>query len=160
MITHVVGDLLESDEFIIAHGCNTQGFMGAGIAKAVAEKYPQVYESYKWSCHYGHFRVGGLDVHHVLEGESTARFVLNLGTQEFTGANASYWALTLAMGNAFEWARKFGHKRIAIPRIGCGIGGLEWKTVEWVIDGIYQWVPSGPEVVVYTHPKEVHKWTT
>ena len=106
-VVHVVGDLLGSDEKFVAHGCNTQGVMGAGIAGLIAQRYPEVERSYR---------------------------------------------------NLFEWCRTMNVERVAIPRIGCGIGGLDWNSVEWVIRGIYDWVPDGPEVAVYTLPSEVHKW--
>jgi len=167
MITHVVGDLLESGEHVIGHGCNTQGFMGAGIAGLIAEKWPCVFEAYEPACTYGHFRLGGFQVVPTLDGVGgddnpyKGTVVLNLGTQELTGRNGSYWGIMLSVGQALEWARRFGIKRIALPRIGCGIAGLEWHAVEWMINGMLEeWVQDGPEIVVYTHPKEAHKWTT
>ena len=157
MITHVVGDLLESGEAVIAHGCNTQGFMGAGIAKAVADKYPEAERTYRVLCRYGDFIVGTAQ---KVEMPEEGVIVFNLGTQEFPGRNATYWAVMLSVGNMFERCRKDGIKRVAIPRIGCGIGGLEWPTVEWLINGIIEeWVHQAPEVVVYTHPKEAGKWS-
>lgn len=156
MITHVVGDLLESGEAVIAHGCNTQGMMGAGIALAVASKYPEVERTYRVLCRLGEFQVGTAQ---EVEMPDQGVTVFNLGTQEFPGRNATYWAVMLSFGNMFERCRKVGIKRVAIPRIGCGIGGLEWDAVEWMINGIInEWVRDAPEVVVYTHPKEAHKW--
>ena len=35
MIEYVTGDLLASDEPIIAHGCNTMAVMGSGIARLI-----------------------------------------------------------------------------------------------------------------------------
>lgn len=158
MITHVVGDLLASDEKVIAHGCNTQGVMGAGIALAVASRYPEVERTYRAACKFRDFQVGTAQ-EVVLPDEGVT--VFNLGTQEFPGRNATYWAVTLSFGNMFERCRVTGVKRVGIPRIGCGIGGLDWSAVEWVLNGIInEWVPNAPEVVVYTHPKEAYKWTT
>lgn len=41
------GDLLSVDRGIIVHGCNCQGVMGSGIAKAIREKWPVVYDAYE-----------------------------------------------------------------------------------------------------------------
>lgn len=41
----VRGDLLESDCDIIVHQANCKGIMGAGIARQIKNKYPQVYKA-------------------------------------------------------------------------------------------------------------------
>jgi len=155
-VNYVIGDLLESDEQVIAHGCNTQGVMGAGIAAAVAAKYPEVERAYRVACRAKDFRVGSCqDVYLAPE----SRLVFNLGTQRYPGKDATYWAIMLAFGNMFEYCKVMNIKRVGIPRIGCGIAGLEWPTVEWVINGIINdWVNDAPEVVVYTLAREAHKW--
>jgi O-acetyl-ADP-ribose deacetylase (regulator of RNase III) len=40
------GDLLSVTNGIIVHGCNCQGVMGSGVAKAIRDKWPDVYDSY------------------------------------------------------------------------------------------------------------------
>jgi O-acetyl-ADP-ribose deacetylase (regulator of RNase III) len=147
VIGHVKGDLLASPEQYIAHGCNTQGVMGAGIAALIAERYPEVERSYRVACRAKDFRIGTCQDVYLPEDQRT---VFNLGTQVFPGRNATYWAVMLSFGNLFEFCRTMNIDRVGIPRIGCGIGGLDWPTTEHVINGIYEWVPDGPEVVVYT----------
>ena len=40
------GNLLDSSADIIAHQTNCSGSMNSGVAKAIKEKYPRVYEQY------------------------------------------------------------------------------------------------------------------
>ena len=47
MIEYKNGDLLNVTEGIILHGCNGQGVMGAGVAKAIKMKYPEAFTAYK-----------------------------------------------------------------------------------------------------------------
>lgn len=48
MITNRTGDLLEQvDLELIAHRVNCKGAMGAGLAKAIAHRYPKVYQKYR-----------------------------------------------------------------------------------------------------------------
>jgi O-acetyl-ADP-ribose deacetylase (regulator of RNase III) len=51
-ILFVSGDLFDNAYGVraIAHGCNCQGSMGAGIAKAIRARYPAMYEEYRRSC--------------------------------------------------------------------------------------------------------------
>ena len=42
MLQIIKGDLLEADVFAICHQVNCQNVMGAGLAKAIATKWPKV----------------------------------------------------------------------------------------------------------------------
>ena len=46
MITYVKGDLLDSNCDYICHQVNCRGVMGAGIAKQIRERFPEVYRVY------------------------------------------------------------------------------------------------------------------
>ena len=46
MVTVVKGDLLDAKETIIAHQVNCQKKMNSGVAKAIREKYPVVFDRY------------------------------------------------------------------------------------------------------------------
>ncbi len=51
-IRYVAGDLFANDyqAQALAHGCNCQGSMGAGIAVGFREHYPAMYEEYHRRC--------------------------------------------------------------------------------------------------------------
>lgn len=40
------GDILDIKRGIIVHGCNAQGVMASGVAKAIREEYPGVFRDY------------------------------------------------------------------------------------------------------------------
>ena len=46
MINIVKGNILNATEDIICQQVNCKGVMGAGLAKQIKEKYPEVFESY------------------------------------------------------------------------------------------------------------------
>ena len=46
-IEYRTGDLLEAAEPVIVHGCNAQGSMGAGVARAIRDRYPAAYAAYR-----------------------------------------------------------------------------------------------------------------
>ena len=50
MIRVINGDLLEADSTFICHQVNCRGVMGSGVAKAIRDKYPEVYTQYKRFC--------------------------------------------------------------------------------------------------------------
>jgi O-acetyl-ADP-ribose deacetylase (regulator of RNase III) len=48
----VSGDLFDTeyDAQAIAHGCNCQGSMGAGVAKTIRARYPEMDAEYRSRC--------------------------------------------------------------------------------------------------------------
>lgn len=135
MMHYVKGDLFESGEKVIAHGCNTFGLMGAGVAGEVAKRFPYVKERYKKAVD---ARVFVLGYAQFVIDEKHDVGVYNLATQREPGANGSYWGVYLSFCNMFEHAKSFGLSRIAIPKIGAGIAKLDWLKVEDMINEAYR----------------------
>jgi O-acetyl-ADP-ribose deacetylase (regulator of RNase III) len=123
-IEHRKGDLFTTEIKVLAHGCNCQGFMGAGIAKAFRDRYPENYSNYRLICKEGLFPPGGCFVGYAGDGKT----ILNLATQEFTGPCAKLEYFREALETAIHDVPDITH--IAMPQIGCGIGGLIWSDVE------------------------------
>lgn len=128
-ISFKTGDLMEATETAIAHGCNTQGVMGAGVARLVRDWHPDVYDAYRTACQSGEFRVGTAQAVWADPRNGPDRLVYNLGTQRHPGANATYWGVFLSFANMAEDAHVRGIKEIACPRIAAGIGGMKWPDV-------------------------------
>ena len=127
-INYQMGDLLHSGEFVIAHGCNTQGLMGAGIAKQVRDQFPAAYSAYTAACRSKAFTVGTAQRVCVDPNGNRPNVIYNLGTQQNPGRDATTWGIFLSFANMFESMRRHDEhrSRVAIPRIGAGIGGLNW----------------------------------
>jgi O-acetyl-ADP-ribose deacetylase (regulator of RNase III) len=64
----------------LAHGCNCQGSMGAGIARGFRDRYPEMFEEYRRRCKAKprKFNLGGA---FLWKSEGKPR-VFNVGTQE------------------------------------------------------------------------------
>jgi O-acetyl-ADP-ribose deacetylase (regulator of RNase III) len=156
IITYKTGDLMAADEPAIAHGCNTHGVMGAGVARLVRDQHPEVFYTYAQACDTGRFRIGTAQAVSLGYDESgvASRWVYNLGTQEHPGPDATTWAVFLSFANMAEDARVRKIDAVAIPRIGCGIGGLTWPDVEANINAaILQSTHPDLSIVVYDLPE-------
>jgi len=79
MIAEVRGDILEVKIDAIAHGCNTQGIMNAGLARVLKKRYPAMYREYKSYCEAGLFQPG--DVHFYRNPEKNKPHIINVATQ-------------------------------------------------------------------------------
>lgn len=125
-------DLAENGEFdIIIHGCNCICTMGAGLARQIAKRYPEVYQE-DLASRPNQRKLGGFTVRKVNGFDFR---VINAYTQPLPGPTLSLEALT----ECFESiVRIFGgcNHRFAYPKIGCGLGGGNWDEVGSIIDGI------------------------
>lgn len=146
-VTHKTGDLLQATEPAIAHGVNTCGVMGAGVAKAIRSMYPaEMFELYRMRCQRGFLLPGGVDMY---DKARRLPILFNVASQEKPGADATIDLLAEGMLKALHTAKKiYGVAALAVPRIGCGIGGLTWEPVEAVLTTAS--LASGVDVVVYS----------
>lgn len=143
---HKTGNLFDTDATYIGHGVNCQGDMSGGIAKVFRERYPYNYMRYKAVCKDGTLLPGSFLP--VIDGQGKdARVVVNLASQNQPGADATYSWLIASLYSVATYASDpdrmtdFGNV-IAIPEIGCGIGGLEWDKVEFAIETVEMLRPS------------------
>ena len=137
-IKYISGDLFVNryQAQALAHGCNCQGSMGAGIAKGFKEHYPEMYEEYRRRCKAQprQFNLGDCFL-----WQKDSPWVFNLGTQErYWRARASYEAIETALKEMRQQADTEGIRTIAIPRIGTGYGGLSWKKVRALIESVFE----------------------
>ncbi len=111
-----------------AHGCNCAGAMGAGIAIEFKRRWPRMFDEYAARCADRRFGIG--DVFVWSEGEHT---IFNLGTQEHWRKKAQIPALAKSLTKMLELAALAGIERVGLPRIGAGLGGLDWARVKKVM---------------------------
>lgn len=118
--------------------------MGAGIAAVFASRFPGLLEEYRAACASGELTLGGCFAY------GSDPVVFNLGTQRVGGPYASLVAVRDAVTAMVDQAAARGFDRVGLPRIGAGIGGLDWPAVRVVLN---QAAAAGPvDLVVVTPP--------
>lgn len=122
----VTGDLFQIDTIAIGHGVNCTGVMGSGIAPLFRTRWPDMYEAYRHACLTKEITVGGLFPYKTDDG----RVILNLASQNQPGANAELSAIRASLMKAVLYCEREDLTEFAIPRIGAGIGGLNWDEVK------------------------------
>jgi len=150
MITYVKGDIFLGKEDVLVHGCNCFHTMGSGVAAKVKEYYPEAFEadktledSYGLVTKLGHYTFVTLE-HKVYPPKPIT--VINAYTQYKYGvdtAHAEYSAIYQVMGHICSDVPD--NKSIAMPKIGCGLGGRDWAVVEKILNTVF-W---SQEIFVY-----------
>lgn len=121
----VKGDMFADDSIrAYAHGCNSAGTMNAGISVAFKKRWPRMFDEYTQRCQDKRFELGEVFV--WSEGDE---LVYNLAIQENWKKRPKLAALKRALTKAIELASHAGVERIALPRLGAGVGGLDWPRV-------------------------------
>ena len=147
-IVYKKGNVLDTPDKYIVHGCNSKGVMGSGVALATKQKYPKAFEDYKKVLDGvpGQSRLGLA----ISSLQPDGKIIVNCITQEFYGKEpmkyVSYDALDCALANLdFELfcnseipfigdVKKFLSKDISMPKIGAGLGGGNWSVIEAIIN--------------------------
>ncbi len=149
-IIYKEGSILDAPEKFIVHGCNAQGKMGSGVAKVLFEQYPTVRSLYLIQ-HHGHMMMGKpfLGSTHVCP--SAPHTIINAITQDKYGYDGKLYVSYDALLKVFleindELAPQLGIEALAMPRIGCGLAGGDWRIVAEIIEN----TSTNYQPVVYT----------
>jgi O-acetyl-ADP-ribose deacetylase (regulator of RNase III) len=131
------GDLFATEGVrAYAHGCNCAGTMDAGVGLAFKKRWPRMFEEYAARCADGRFKLG--DVFVWSEGDET---VYNLALQENWKSKMKLAAVKRAVTKAVTLAAAAGVERIGMPRLGVGLGGLDWPRLKSVLTEIGETTP-------------------
>lgn len=148
IIKFAEGDLLDKfdngDFDFIIHGCNCQNVMGAGIAKAIADRYPEAKKADDKL--HSEFNERGWPSNNMLGLCSVAYLprtrtsgIINLYTQEFPGRipldekELFLDNLFIGLRSVFSDLITLENVKIGLPLIGCGIAGMDFVDVYRVI---------------------------
>lgn len=115
-------DMAEAGEFdIVVQGCNCYNTMGGGIAREIAERYPQAVEADN-ATQAGKFDKVGTYTHAVIpRGKNDAWWLINAYTQYTVSRGTDvfeYLGFELLL---YKWAGFLPQERWAFPYIGMGL---------------------------------------
>lgn len=136
MIHELSGDILLSNSKTIAHGIAPNDDFHQGLALQLRERMPALYKDFRHYCQTQHPKPGGLWTWMSADG----CHIVNLFTQE--GAydhgskpgNATLSNVNHALHTLHAFAQKEKVNSIALPRLACGVGGLDWNDVKPLIE--------------------------
>ncbi len=140
------GDLLASGCDALVNAVNTKGVMGAGLARQFADRYPAMLADYRAQCARG-LAPGALHAWRATEAPNV--WVLNVATKDHWRDPSRYaWAADGLLALR-AWLTAHPEVRsVAVPPLGCGLGGLDWDAVYPMVRAALGDLPQ--DVVVYT----------
>ncbi len=149
---YVKGDILKSDAQAIVIPVNTEGAMGAGLARQVKEKYPDVERAYKNALKSGELDIGKVAVYKADDGKIFIFFPTKGDWRKPSQPEYIEKGLE-SLRNILETE---GIESVAIPPLGAGLGGLKWSDVKSMIETSLQDLSDNARIEVYEPFKHIY----
>lgn len=134
MIREVNGDILCSRAAALVNPVNTKGVMGAGLAQQVKRLYPDMSAGYEEACDRHVLRIGSVWTYPT--GHPRRRYIICLPTKRHWRDVSHVEDLHKGLSALRAEVERLSLPSIAVPALGCGLGGLPWGPVRAMIRAV------------------------
>ncbi len=121
-------DIFSMKTDAIVNPVNCVGVMGAGLARQFRLKYPEMFREYAKVCMNNTLRPGIMHVF-IISTKQTPNFIINFPTKLHWKDPSDVSYITKGLIALREEIVSREIHSIAIPKLGCGYGGLDWNVV-------------------------------
>lgn len=118
------GNIFNSSCEFLINPVNTVGVMGKGLALQFKNLFPNNFLKYRQHCLNGNLTIGKL----LITTENNKK-IINFPTKEDWRNPSKLEYIILGLEKLEIAIERFNIKSIAFPKIGYGLGGLDWNTV-------------------------------
>lgn len=129
MIKYTTGNLLEAEAEALVNTVNTVGVMGKGIALMFKERFVKNMDEYAQACKEKKVRTGQMFVTETDELMGP-RWIVNFPTKQSWRQPSKLEWITEGLDDLKSFVIKNQVRSIAIPPLGSGNGGLDWRVVK------------------------------
>ena len=129
MIEYKHGDILRENAEALVNTVNCVGVMGRGIALQFKKAFPENFKAYANACKEKEVRPGKMfmfDTGHMFN----PRYIINFPTKRHWRGKSRMSDIESGLQALADAAREYGIQSIAVPPLGCGLGGLNWSEVK------------------------------
>ncbi len=125
MVELQVGDIFESRAQTLVNTINTVGVMGKGVALEFKKRFPDMFEDYVRRVRDGKVRLG----EPYIFKRTRAPWIINFPTKGHWREVSRIDEIVRGLEYLERHYRDWGVTSLAVPPLGCGQGGLEWRVV-------------------------------
>lgn len=154
MIDYKKGNLFDEQTEAIINTVNCVGIMGRGIALQFKKTYPENFKEYQKACKAGEVVPGKMFIY-TNSLLINPKYIINFPTKRHWKGKSSIDDIKDGLIALKEDIINYNIKSIAIPPLGCGLGGLNWTEVKSLIDNILSDI-NDVEIIVYEPNNENH----
>ncbi len=132
MIEYVTGNILEAEVEALVNSVNCVGVMGRGVALQFKKDWPENFKAYAAACRRQEVQPGRMFVFET--GKLFPRYIINFPTKRHWRGKARIEDIEAGLSALVEEIQRRGIRSVALPPLGCGLGGLEWSEVRACIE--------------------------
>ncbi|MEZ4370629.1 MAG: macro domain-containing protein [Polyangiaceae bacterium] len=132
MLKFSTGNLFDAEVDALVNTVNTAGVMGKGLALQFKKGFPQNFRAYASACKRGEVQIGKMFVFDA-GGIVQPRYIINFPTKTHWRAKSKLEYVASGLDDLVCVIRDRKIKSIAVPPLGAGLGGLDWRRVRDVI---------------------------
>ena len=133
MITYKNGNLLTEDAEALVNTVNCVGVMGRGIVLQFKKQFPENFKKYEKACKQEIVVPGKMFIHET--GNLTnPKYIINFPTKRHWRGASRLEDIEAGLTDLVSVIKKYRIKSIALPPLGCGLGGLDWNVVRKQIE--------------------------
>ena len=141
MIELTTGDILKDDSEAIVNTVNCVGIMGRGIALQFKNAWPENFKAYRLACKREEVQPGRMFVFDT-EQLTSPRYIINFPTKRHWRGKSRMQDIDSGLSALVAEIQQRGIRSIAIPPLGSGLGGLQWRDVLPRIEDAMQALPD------------------
>ena len=146
MIEMTKGDILSADVEALVNTVNCVGVSGRGIALQFRKAFPENFKAYATACQRSEVHPGRMFVFDT--GQLTnPRYIINFPTKRHWRGKSRIEDIESGLQALVREVRQRSIRSIAIPPLGCGLGGLEWSKVRPKIEAALTTMPEVHAIV-------------
>ncbi len=142
MIQIIQGNLLKAPTDALVNTVNTQGIMGKGIALQFKQAFPAMFQEYEKACKAGKVQLGKMHVYDLGGLKERPRWIVNFPTKGYWRERSRLIDIERGLGDLVSNVCSLGIRSIAVPPLGCGLGGLNWADVRPRIEAAFTNLPD------------------
>ena len=140
MIIYKAGDIFQENVQALVNPVNCVGIMGAGLALQFKKKFPENFKAYEKVCSQDEMRPGKMFVFRQMDHEP--EFIINFPTKRHWRDKSRMEDIDSGLAALADIVRQCDIHSIAVPPLGCGLGGLTWHMVREKIEKTMKSCPS------------------
>lgn len=125
MITYSTGSIFDSTAQCLVNPVNCVGVMGKGLALEYKTRYPDMFKFYQKTCREGKLNLGQVAFWTLKKNSST--IICLFPTKQHWKERSTVTTIDSGLKAFVKYAPEMKIETAAFPKLGCGLGGLDFE---------------------------------
>lgn len=140
-IEFVQGNIFDSGAEALVNPVNCVGVMGKGLAAEFKRRYPAYFAYYRGICENKNLKPGGVFVYQQ-PSYQLHKYIISFATKNHWKDPSKFFDIRVGIPLLIVKLVTNKIKSVAVPALGCGLGGLEWSEVKALMTHWFSGCPT------------------